>query len=246
MAKKTSGKRAGKATASPKAKAKGASKGKATGKAIRRPDGRIAKKVAKKVGERVDGRYARKVVKTVGDRVDGRYARKVVASVSRKGKGRAVAKGPSRPRTKKAGKPQRYEIIGTTADVAIKALGRTHDALFTNAALGLADLMCDTGTVQGKVQREVVSQADSPERLMVTFLTELLVLHESEGLVFSSIEARVRSPEQTESKWRLLAVVMGEPFEKGRHQMLHDVKAVTYHTLEVSPERGYARVLFDV
>ncbi len=244
MARKATGKRAGKATARTKgkAKAKGAAKGKA--KTIRRPDGRIAKKVAKKVSERVDGRYARKVVKTVGERVDGRYARKVVASVS--GKGMGKGKAPPKPRAKRAGKPQRYEIIGTTADVAIKALGRTHDALFTNAALGLADLMCDTSTVKAKAQREVVSQAESAERLMVAFLTELLVLHESEGLVYSSIEARVRPPEQVEDRWRLLAVVMGEPFEKGRHQMLHDVKAVTYHTLEIKPDRGYARVLFDV
>jgi len=177
---------------------------------------------------------------------DGRIVRHVVAHVSGavKRKGKGTGRGGTK-RAKAAG-GGRYEIVGTTADVAIKALGRTHDALFTNAAFGLADLMCDTGTVRGTVMREVVSSAPTEERLLVAFLTELLVLRESEGLVFSSIEARVSTPGVVDDKWRLLAIVWGEPYDGARHQMLHDVKAVTYHTLEVRPDRGYARVLFDI
>jgi SHS2 domain-containing protein len=183
---------------------------------------------------------------------DGRVVRHIVAHVSSavkgKGKRKGKGKGPARdgPKRAKAVGGGRYEIVGTTADVAIKALGRTHDALFTNAAFGLADLMCDTRTVKGTQMREVVSSAPTEERLLVAFLTELLVLRESEGLVFSSIEARVSTPDVVDGKWRLLAIVWGEPYDGARHEMLHDVKAVTYHTLEVRPDRGYARVLFDI
>jgi len=229
-------------------KGKAAAKGKAEKavKGIRRPDGRIARKVAKKVAKRVDGRIARKVAKKVAKRVDGRIARKVVAKVGRKAKpapkGRAAAPAKA-PAAMGSG---RYEVVGTTADVAIKALGRTHNDLFTNAAFGLADLMCDTRTVHGTEMREVVSTAPTEDRLLVAFLTELLVMHEAEGLVISSVEARVSTPDIVSPQWRLLAIVWGERFDPKRHEVLHDVKAVTYHTLEVRPDMGYARVLFDI
>jgi SHS2 domain-containing protein len=206
--------------------------------------GKRAVKAAPKPRAAVKGKRIRKP--------DGRIVRHVVAHVSSavKGKGRGKGKGkvPARggPKRAKAAVAGRYEVEGTTADVAIKALGRTHDALFTNAAFGLADLMCDTRTVKGTVVREIVSSAPTEERLLVAFLTELLVLRETEGLVLSSIEARVSTPGVVDDKWRLLAMVWGEPYDRARHQMLHDVKAVTYHTLEVKPDRGYARVLFDI
>jgi SHS2 domain-containing protein len=224
------------------------------GKRIRKPDGRIVRHVVAHVSDAVKGKGAPKArASTKGRRIrkpDGRIVRHVVAHVSDavkgkgKGKGKALAHGESK-RAKAVG-GGRYEVVGTTADVAIKALGRTHDVLFTNAAFGLADLMCDTGTVRGTVMREIVSSAPTEDRLLVAFLTELLVLRESEGLVLSSIEARVSTPSVVDDKWRVLAIVWGEPYDLARHQMLHDVKAVTYHTLEVRPDRGYARVLFDI
>jgi len=226
----------------------------AKGKRIRKPDGRIVRHVVAHVSDAVKGKRAPKArAAAKGKRIrkpDGRIVRHVVAHVSDavKGKGEGKGKGTARggPKRAKAAVAGRYEVVGTTADVAIKALGRTYDALFTNAAFGLADLMCDTRTVKGTVMREIVSTAPTEKRLLVAFLTELLVLRETEGLVLSSVEARVSTPDVVDDKWRLLAIVWGEPYDAARHQMLLDVKAVTYHTLEVAPDRGYARVLFDI
>ena len=250
MAGKKAGKQAGKQAGKAAPKVRAAAKG----KRIRKPDGRIVRHVVAHVSGAVKRKATPKAqAATKGKRIrkpDGRIVRHVVAHVSgavkRKGKGKGKGSASGGHKRAKAAGGGRYEIVGTTADVAIKALGRTHDVLFTNAAFGLADLMCDTGTVRGTVMREVVSSAPTEERLLVAFLTELLVLRESEGFVFSSIEARVSTPDVVNDKWRLLAIVWGEPYDAARHQMLHDVKAVTYHTLEVRPDRGYARVLFDI
>ena len=35
-------------------------------------------------------------------------------------------------------------------------------------------------------------------------------------------------------------------YDGGRHDLLHHIKAVTYHTLEVRPDEGWARVLLDI
>jgi SHS2 domain-containing protein len=34
--------------------------------------------------------------------------------------------------------------------------------------------------------------------------------------------------------------------DPGRHRLQAQVKAVTYHMLEVNPEKGYATVIFDI
>jgi SHS2 domain-containing protein len=230
MAKKVEGR------ASKKTKAKKAAN------RIRRPDGRIARKVVK----RVDGRIARKIAKKVHERVDARIAHKAKPKVGRKAKPAPKGRAAAPAKAPAAMGRGRYEVVGTTADVAIKALGRTHNDLFTNAAYGLADLMTDTRTVHGTEMREVVSTAPTEDRLLVTFLTELLVLREAEGFAISSVEARVSTPDILSPQWRLFAIVWGERYDPARHEMQHDVKAVTYHTLEVRPDMGYARVLFDI
>ena len=138
---------------------------------------------------------------------------------------------------------RRYELVEVTADVAVRARGDTLDELFTNAAWGMADLICDTATVEAREERIVWASAHDPGSLLVAFLTELLVLHETEGLVLSAFEVTV---EEGPEGWSVKAAIEGEPYDHGRHELLHDIKAVTYHTLAVSPEEGYAQVLFDV
>lgn len=138
---------------------------------------------------------------------------------------------------------RRYQVVGVTADVAIKALGDGTDQLFANAAWGMFDLICDSGTVEPRRTWEVVVEAEDLEGLMVDLLTDMLVLFETEGMLLSSVEAEVS---KQEGHWHALARIRGEPYDPGRHQLLHDVKAVTYHTLEVRPDEGWARVLFDI
>ena len=60
--------------------------------------------------------------------------------------------------------------------------------------------------------------------------------------LLSSIETKVSD----NPPWSLLAIVRGELYDPLRHDLLHDIKAVTYHTLEVRPDEGWARVLFDI
>ena len=72
---------------------------------------------------------------------------------------------------------------------------------------------------------------------------DMLVLFETDGMLASSVEVDVTT---VEDQWRALAKVRGELYDGDRHELLHDIKAATYHTLEVRPDEGWARVLFDI
>jgi SHS2 domain-containing protein len=138
---------------------------------------------------------------------------------------------------------RRYDLIEVTADVAIRARGGSLGQLLANAAWGMFDLICDSATVEPFRSWEVEVRSPDLEVLTVDLLTDMLVLFETEGMLLSSVEVDVT---QREERWHAVAKVRGEAYDGERHQLLHDIKAVTYHTLEVRPDEGWARVLFDI
>lgn len=77
---------------------------------------------------------------------------------------------------------------------------------------------------------------------MVAFLTQLVVLEQTEGFVGREIRARpVGNPPTA-----VLASVSGERLDEDRHTLRTEVKAVTLHGLVFDPERGRARVIVDI
>ncbi len=126
-----------------------------------------------------------------------------------------------------------------TADVGILAYGDSFNALYSNAAAGMFSLICDLRRVK-KVGEYILNvSADTPEDLMVAWLSELLYLHETQKLLFRGFEVKVKDNSLT-------ARVKGEVIDRPRHDIHKVVKAVTYHMIEVNPRKGVARVIFDI
>ena len=133
----------------------------------------------------------------------------------------------------------RYEEIDHTADVGIRAYGRTHDELFANAAEGMFSLIADLAGVKPVGEVEVRLTADDVPTLFVRWLQELLFLHETEGWLFASFDATVTGTS-------LAGRARGEAIDKARHELKLAIKAVTRHRLTVDPGKGIAEVIFDI
>jgi SHS2 domain-containing protein len=133
----------------------------------------------------------------------------------------------------------RYEEIDHTADVGIRAHGRTLDELFANAAEGMFSLIADLTAINPVGEVEVRLEADDFPTLLLRWLSELLYLHEMQRLLFSSFEARVVGT-SLEGRAR------GEAIDKTRHELKLVIKAVTRHGLKVDPEKGIAEIIFDI
>lgn len=136
-----------------------------------------------------------------------------------------------------------FELLDHTSDVGILARAATFAGAFEQAARGLYALMVDLDQVEPLETREVTVAAPDRERLLVAWLAELLFLTESEGLVFSTFQVEVEPETIT-----LRALAHGEPLDPARHDPAYDVKAITYHDLEVAegPEGWRCRVIVDV
>ena len=137
---------------------------------------------------------------------------------------------------------KRYEVLDHTADIGLIVHGEDLKTLFENAGEAFFHLITDMRRVRRRVERKIEIKGESLERLMVDWLSELLYLHDVENLLFK--EFKIESVGENGLK----AIVKGEPFQKGVHVIKTEVKAVTYHQIEVRKENGNwrAQIIFDL
>ncbi len=136
-----------------------------------------------------------------------------------------------------------YEIIDHTADVGIKAYGKTLDEAFENAAKGMFDIITDKSEIEPIGQYDIKLEAPNLEQLLVDWLSELLYLNSAQNLVFGLFKVM----ELDEKKPKLYARAFGEKFNFSKHKIGSEIKAVTYHILEVKNKKPfYVQVLFDI
>ena len=133
----------------------------------------------------------------------------------------------------------RYEEIEHTADVGIRAYGRSLDELFAHAAEGMFSLIADLGTVKPVGEIELQLTAEDLPTLFLRWLAELLYIHETQRLLLSSFDVHVEGTS-------LQGHASGEAIDKRRHELKLVIKAVTRHGLTVDPEKGIAEVIFDI
>ena len=134
---------------------------------------------------------------------------------------------------------QRYELIDHTADVAAKCFGENISEAFENAGYAMFDIITDAESIESKVSREIELEADDIEQLLVDWLSELLYILETEALLFSKFDVQLDGT-------RLNATASGEELDLEKHVLKAEIKAITYHMLEVNRDENYVVVLFDL
>jgi SHS2 domain-containing protein len=134
-----------------------------------------------------------------------------------------------------------YEILEHTADVGIRAFGPTLESVFEQAGLALAEILGALASGRGQASAHRISaSAGDREALLVDFLNELLLLHETEEVAFAGIRVTRLDGREVEAEVDV-APIAGETETTG-------VKAATYHRLRIRETDGgfEARVYLDV
>ncbi len=135
-----------------------------------------------------------------------------------------------------------YRILDHTADVGLEARGADLAELFSNAARGMFAVIAAPDTVRPSKELLVKAEAEDLENLLVNWLSELLYLSATQGILFCRFDIAQIDPQH------IVAKALGEPIDPSRHELYTEIKAVTYHELKVQKQdqRWIARVLFDV
>jgi SHS2 domain-containing protein len=134
-----------------------------------------------------------------------------------------------------------FEFIDHTADAGIRVEAPTLEDLFETAGLAFTELVTNSDSLDCRLERRFKLEEDEVETLLVSWLQELLYLLDTEDLVFGRFQVKIRGLSLEATAW-------GEPFDPSIHTMKTEIKAVTYHQLEVAKsDQGWqAQVIFDI
>ena len=135
-----------------------------------------------------------------------------------------------------------YTLLDHTADLGIRVYGTDLKDLFEGAGRALMHLMVKAKIPSKTHSMKISVSGKDLADLMVRWLGEILYLFAGENLVVTSIRMGPVSASHLD------ATLETVPFEPESHETLREIKAVTYHQIEVTemPNGWEAKVIFDV
>ena len=135
-----------------------------------------------------------------------------------------------------------YHEFEQTSDLGIEVSGLSLENLFENAVYSLFDLMVDGKNISDKSHRKIELKADNRELLLRELLSELLYLFQTKYFIVSRINIT-----DLDDKF-LTAEIYGEIPESEKYSIKREIKAITYHQLNISQTKtGYvARFVMDI
>jgi SHS2 domain-containing protein len=132
-----------------------------------------------------------------------------------------------------------YEKVEHTADLMIRCRADTLEECFQDAAYAMFDQMADLSKVGTELGLEVEVDGEDNEQRLYALLSELLYLHDAEMLLFKEFQVVFQGE-------KVRCHARGERMDPSRHSLRTEIKAVTYHMLQVDPSGKELTVIFDL
>lgn len=139
---------------------------------------------------------------------------------------------------------KKFEFFDVTADVGYKAYGETLEEAFENAALAMTEVMTDASKIEPKIEKKIEIESEDKCALLYDWLSEFLFFLDVDFLVFSKFKVKI---EKKDDGFSLKGTVWGEEFNPDVHESRAEVKAVTYHLMDIKKDNGYmVQVILDI
>jgi SHS2 domain-containing protein len=140
-----------------------------------------------------------------------------------------------------------FKFMDHTADVSVKSWGRNLEEAFSQTALSLMTTITpNLKKISPKIEKKIEIVSEDKYALCFDFLSEFLYLFDVEELVFSNVS--VKSIQKIEDKYKLIALVKGEPFDRDKHEIGIEVKAITYSFMNIEEKKNKVEIsiVFDI
>lgn len=132
----------------------------------------------------------------------------------------------------------RYELLDHTADMMVRAYGKTVEECFAAAGFALFDQTVDLSGIDTQETTHIEVAGDDPEDMLYSFLSELLFIEDCDNLILKEFDVRFDGN-------KVICDAKGEYLDRNRHRVRSEIKAVTYHMMNVDPAIPSVTVLFD-
>lgn len=142
--------------------------------------------------------------------------------------------------------PDWLQEIDHTGDIGIRVTAASLQGLFERAAVGTFHVVTELSAVEARSETQIAVEERDREALMVRWLSELNYRHTVDDLLFCDVT--VTSITETDEGLTLTGTARGESIDPDRHTVYTEIKAVTFHGMEVQEtDEGWSvQVIFDM
>ncbi|MFH1857442.1 MAG: archease [Candidatus Omnitrophota bacterium] len=135
-----------------------------------------------------------------------------------------------------------YELIDHTADIGIRAFGKSLEELFAHAAIGMFEIMADLENVTPTQTLRILLKSPDVENLYLLWHQELLYHSAVKSVLYKEFVFDALTETHLEAEAR------GEEIRFEKHRLKKEIKAATYHGLKVakSDEGWMGELIFDI
>jgi len=143
---------------------------------------------------------------------------------------------------KNSAEPEWLQTLDHTADAGVIVRAGTLEELFARAGWAMFSLIADMDSVRAEETTQVGLEAADLQALLVRWLSELNYRHITEHRLFCDFQI------QKISATDLRAIVTGEEIDPKRHTIFTEIKAITFHGLQISRDNGLwkVQIIFDL
>ncbi|MBE6486325.1 MAG: archease [Methanosphaera stadtmanae] len=136
-----------------------------------------------------------------------------------------------------------FKYFDTTADIGIEVTSNNITDAFINSALGTMNLITDINKIQTKITKEICIKSEDEYALLYDWITELLILLDSENFIASHYNITIR---QDNNYYILQGNILGDIYDTATYNYKTEVKAITYHEMNIQKEENKIKIRFIV
>jgi SHS2 domain-containing protein len=128
-----------------------------------------------------------------------------------------------------------YRYIEHVSDAMVEAYGRTLNEAFANSAKALINIVCDVSRVN--LSKGIIIQTAGFDlvSLLYSWLEKVLMALLVDNLALARFHVKI---ERQNSSYFLSSECEGETFLRRKHHYKVEVKAITYHEMTVTKNKG--------
>lgn len=135
-----------------------------------------------------------------------------------------------------------YRMLPHTSDAYIEAIGKSIEEAFEEAGKGMFSIILDLRKVKKREDKNIeISNAQDIQSLLYSWLEQLLIMFETEKYV--PRESKVKIYEK-DGVYTINATLRGERVSKSSHLFKREVKAITYHAMEILKDGDSYKIRF--
>lgn len=140
-------------------------------------------------------------------------------------------------------KNNNFKYFDTTADIGIEVQAENINKAYTNCGLATLNLITDIEKIKPKISKKIYIESEDEYGLLYDWITELLILLDSENYMTSQYNISIT---QKDDMFILDGTIYGDIYNTNIYNYKTEVKAITYHKMEIENKNGIYSIRFIV